>query len=828
MANRPLIMMATVVLLAVLVLGLIPGPAPVASDDPENKISGSLELLMREKSGQRDMLLQGTGPVDQILLAETGRATVFIYLDRPPDAAVTAGLQSAGATVYTDSWIPPVGLHPRGFITASVPLDGISSLAGLSYVAKIDSAEAASQPQNDLAAVAIGTQAYWPAGYNGAGVRIAVLDSGLDTTFPDIPTPVAAKDYSTYPVIGDNVTSPVIGAGAHGTHVTGSALGRGTLSGGKYKGMAYDSELVFLKIGNNTNAGSSDEIEVAALKDAVDIYQANVINMSYGGWSAHHDGSSAPSQAVDYATSKGATVCISAGNEADKGTHYSGTLPAHTSVRVPVVVSGSDGSNCTLRHNLVWWDGVGVHDNLTMVYYDGDTALPTQSTLRDESVRGTEQQYWWWGNNPSHWYFIPADKTSYGIAVSNNSDNTRQFHLYFTGQAERGAAVRFEGPDIYYTLGCPGEADSAITSGAYTTRTSWTDFRGYSHTSDEVMNTVTTFSSRGPRVDPGAPQKPTIVSPGSEIISCRDRGNYPVDNLTISDNGINNGTQPANYLVMEGTSMASPVTTGMVAVLMEAYPGLKINPVAVKNLLQQSATRYSAPDNNWGYGLVSLQRVAQMWPQSATVPSSAGQGTLTFSTSAGTIGNVRTMDASALGSSCAAGPNLFPYGVFAFDISGILPGSSVDITITMPDSRATIYWKCTPSGLVQMPVVSTSSNTMVIRLTDGGPGDADGVANGVIVDPGGPGLPLALGLAAMPASRSSSPVTTTVMQPVMLPDPNVTAQSATRSPAQPETNTPASDEGDTAGESFAIAVMAALIAAIGVVIVMLWLRRRAY
>jgi subtilisin family serine protease len=827
MAKRRFMMLAPVVLLVIMVLGLVPGSVAVQSDDQGNKISGSLELLMWEKSGQRDLLLQSSGPVDQLLLAETGRAKVFIYLDQPPDATVTAGLQSSGATVYADSWIPPVGLHPRGFVTASVPLNMVRGLAELSYVAKIDSAETASQPQNDLAAAAGGAQAYWPAGYNGAGVRIAVLDSGLDTTFPDIPTPVAAKDYSTWPVIGDNVTSPVIGAGAHGTHVTGSALGRGTLSGGKYKGMAYGSELVFLKIGNNTTAASSDEIEVAALKDAVDIYKANVINMSYGGWSAHHDGTSAASQAVDYATSKGATVCISAGNEADKGKHYSGVLPAHTSIRVPIVVWGSNGSNCTLRHNLVWWDGVGVHDNLTMVYYDGDTALQMQSTPRDESVRGTEQQNWWWGIDPSQWNFIPADKTSYGVAVNNNSDNTRQFHLYFTGMAE-GATVRFESPDVYYTLGSPGEADSAITSGAYTTRITWTDFRGYPHTSDEAMNTVTTFSSRGPRVDPGAPRKPTLVSPGSEIISCRDRGNYPVDNLTISDNGINNGTQPANYLVMEGTSMASPVTAGLVAILMQAYPGLKINPAAVKNLLERSATRYSSPDNDWGYGLVSLQRALEMMPQSATVASSTGQGSLIFRTSAGTISNARALDAPDLGSSCAA--VLFPYGVFAFDISSILPGSSVDITVTMPDSRATLYWKCTSNGPVQMPLVSQGGNSMVIRLTDGGPGDADGVANGVIVDPGGPGLPIAVGLAAGSATRSSSRSSPSVAAPVMQPIklPNVVAQNATQAPAQGDSNTGTSNNGDVTGEGFVIAVMAALMAAIGVVIIMLWRRRRAY
>jgi len=827
MTNRRLITLVTAVLLAIMMSAIIPWPATVRSDDPGNKISGSLELLMRDKSAHSDLLLQNR-PVNQLLQAEAENVKVFIYLDRPPDATVTADLQSEGATVYPDSWIPPVGQHTRGFVTASVPLESVSSLAGLSYVVGMDSAETLAQPQNDVAAATIGTQAYWSGALNGAGVRIVVIDSGLDTTHPDIPTPVAAKDYSAWPVIGDNVTSPVIGSGAHGTHVAGSALGRGTLSGGKYKGMAYGSDLVFIKIGNNINSSATWAAMAGALRAAVDVYGANVINMSYGGWSAHHDGSDAVCQTADYATSKGATVCISAGNEADKGKHFSGSLPAHTSLRVPVEVSGSNGSNCTLEHNLVWWDGVGVHDNLTMVYYDGDNALPMASTLCNESDRGTEQQYWWWGTGSSTNY-IPADKTSYGLVVNNNSDNSRQFHLYFSGTAI-GATVLFESPDVYYTLTAPGDADTVIASGAYTTRTSWMDYSGDPHTSGQVMDTVTTFSSRGPRVNPGTIRKPTIVSPGSVLISCRDRGNYPPNMYTISDNGINDGTQPANYLIMQGTSMASPVTAGMVAVLMQAYPVLKNDPSAVRSLLERTASRYTTPDNDWGFGLVSLQRILEIMPQSATVASSNGRGSLTFRTNAGTIGNARALDTTLTG--CIA-TTFFPYGLFAFNISSILPGSSVDITVTMPDNGATLYWKCTPAGPVQMPVVFSDGNTMVIRLTDGGLGDSDGIANGVIVDPGGPGIAISTvnstgGISAGSATRSSSPVVATVMQPIMLPEAKVTAQNAIQPAAPADTTTQAPGNGDVAGQGFAIVVMAAFMAAIGVVVVMLWRRRRAY
>jgi hypothetical protein len=53
MAKRRFMMLAPVVLLVIMVLGLVPGSVAVQSDDQGNKISGSLELLMWEKSGLR-------------------------------------------------------------------------------------------------------------------------------------------------------------------------------------------------------------------------------------------------------------------------------------------------------------------------------------------------------------------------------------------------------------------------------------------------------------------------------------------------------------------------------------------------------------------------------------------------------------------------------------------------------------------------------------------------------------------------------------------------------------------------------------------------------
>ena len=68
----------------------------------------------------------------------------------------------------------------------------------------------------------------------------------------------------------------------------------------------------------------------------------------------------------------------------------------------------------------------------------------------------------------------------------------------------------------------------------------------------------------------------------------------------------------------------------------------------------------------------------------------------------------------------------------------------MEVAITLPDAVpvGTQYWKYIGSAWVQIPIGSDNGdNVITIQLTDGGPGDADGLADGTIVDPGGSGTP---------------------------------------------------------------------------------------
>ena len=179
-----------------------------------------------------------------------------IYFSEKPSVDKMLNFENAGAELFPESWIPPLENHPYGFMIAKVPVDKVNALLSENFVIKVGSAETMLEPNNNQATTSIKADLVWNAGFTGTGVKIAVLDSGLDTNplNPDLPSTIEKRDYSNYPTSIDSIVENTVSG--HGTHVTGSVLGRGTLSsantingGGSYKGSAPDADLVFLKIG---------------------------------------------------------------------------------------------------------------------------------------------------------------------------------------------------------------------------------------------------------------------------------------------------------------------------------------------------------------------------------------------------------------------------------------------------------------------------------------------------------------------------------------------------------------------------------------------------
>nr|WP_052310344.1 S8 family peptidase [Streptomyces viridochromogenes] len=155
----------------------------------------------------------------------------------------------------------------------------------------------------------IGAPKAWSVGYDGKGVKIAVLDTGVDGTHDDLKGQViGAKNFTTSPDTTDKV--------GHGTHVASIAAGTGAKSGGKYKGVAPGAKILNGKVLDDGGFGSDSEV-LAGIEWAA-AEGADVVNMSLGG------GDTPAIDPLEAAVNKlseekGILFAIAAGNEGEFG-----------------------------------------------------------------------------------------------------------------------------------------------------------------------------------------------------------------------------------------------------------------------------------------------------------------------------------------------------------------------------------------------------------------------------------------------------------------------------------------------------------------------------
>ncbi|MEU6371633.1 S8 family serine peptidase [Streptomyces sp. NPDC046909] len=183
--------------------------------------------------------------------------------------------------------------------------DGDSVTPGISHV-WLDTVRKASL---DKSVPQIGAPAVWAKGYDGKGVKVAVLDTGIDTTHPDLKGQVtAAKNFTSAATTGDKV--------GHGTHVASTIAGTGAKSGGKYKGVAPGAKLLNGKVLDDSGEGDDSSI-LAGMEWAAE-QGADIISLSLGG--TDMPGVDSLESTVDkLSEEKGILFTIAAGNEGDSG-----------------------------------------------------------------------------------------------------------------------------------------------------------------------------------------------------------------------------------------------------------------------------------------------------------------------------------------------------------------------------------------------------------------------------------------------------------------------------------------------------------------------------
>lgn len=211
----------------------------------------------------------------------------------------------------------------------------------------------------------IGADYAWANGLTGKGVKVGVIDTGVDYFHPDLEDAYAGG-YDSYYKTKDpyeekpdlDPARPFVGT-YHGTHVAGTIAGRAANPTSEIvqKGVAYEAEMHNYKVLGRDDKGKAtgssaqviDGIE-RAVKDGM-----NVINLSLGSDSAK-DPNSPDSLAINNAVLSGVVAVVASGNAGDKGPYYysmGSPASAMLAISVGAVTSPFNHYSTTVQSSLI-------------------------------------------------------------------------------------------------------------------------------------------------------------------------------------------------------------------------------------------------------------------------------------------------------------------------------------------------------------------------------------------------------------------------------------------------------------------------------------------
>lgn len=458
-------------------------------------------------------------------------------------------------------------------------------------------------------------------GKTGRGIVLAIIDTGINPCHPAFLNPDGTSRilFLYEPKtdleldrakINDNINSKrcYYDSEGHGTHVAGIAAGGDPST--PYRGIAPEAELIIVKLVDFTDAEIIKALDYLRQKRR-ELNKPIVVNMSLGGHFGPHDGNSLLSRAVDNAVDDGLIVVVAAGNEADTALHAS-VRGLSSEVRIPLQTYTPGG-------DLIdgWYSGgilsVSLCKGTSCVSASPGAitsgSIGTCSVYIDNSVAQSPI------NGDGEFLVAYNCQGSFELKLSPSSGNP-DVDLYFTCPFCYSEFLDYVDRDhtggVLGTVGIPGTAKKAITVGAITSKPilgpSEVNIRSF-----EDLGQIAFFSSRGPTRDGRI--KPDVVAGGYFVYSA-----------------INDGR---SYGPDAGTSMATPVVAGIVALLIEdelsraSLSSKALNPDYVKERLLSytvaDASTGSLPNNIYGYGKVVLQTQSVPSP-GETAPSSGGGG----------------------------------------------------------------------------------------------------------------------------------------------------------------------------------------------------------
>lgn len=407
---------------------------------------------------------------------------------------------------------------------------------------------------------------------------------------------------TTIPATGDGITST-----AHATHVAGIAAGS-RISENPWYGIAPEAELLMVPSEFNTAEVLEDVRWIADMARSEG--KPWVVNMSFGSNMGSHDGADPSFLPLDDIITEqpGGMIVAGIGNDGEQTIHASHTIgtgpasllvqPGNYGVMVDLWCQTPDSvSHITIRPY--------IYDDGAREYLDDD--------IVEQIVTHEIAPF----NKKEHYTIIaPAQAIrSYGnnaiMGIELTGDEGTPLHAWTTTMWGAFKLLREPDcivPDNEYTVMQPAHAmRHGIAVTAYNSTKIYDNVKGHQQTSPYgEVGDICSFSNRGPVLH-GTPQ-PTVAAPGAMIISSLSKyeQGFSKDAPHITGD-VKRGLKHFYYGAYAGTSMATPMVTGSVALWLQANPQLTHE--QIHQILRQSShmpegveTNHDGWNPQWGFG----------------------------------------------------------------------------------------------------------------------------------------------------------------------------------------------------------------------------------
>lgn len=552
--------------------------------------------------------------------------------------------------------------------TALIPIHALTSIAkttGINYIAIgtpctlfMDSASKATN-------VTKVHQGQWPLSmpYKGDGVVVGMIDIGFDFNHPNFYDSTGVNNYRIKRVWMQKDTSGTPPASFnygkelstqaemlaaqtdniqefHGSHTTGIAAGAGGYPNSPYVGVAPHADIVMVGGDIEVDTKIADAINYIQ-NYATNVGKPSVINMSFGNNMGPHDGTSNFDQYADAAIGPGKLLVSAAGNDGETPNFISHSFTSTDTVVKTFVVYG----NGTLPTNGnayidVWGIPnqnftvlVSLYNTVTNLYEDqSHFQIPANiNAVIYDTLHGANML-------PAYLKFSTGihpqvnNKPEVLMYVNNSlqTDSIRRIVVTIKGQntsfqmwgqeaeaisfSANGMTAPFYNGSTHHTVSDGGGCgNSTIVVGAYTSKNQWVSVNTTTQTAPSFVpvGAIAPFSAIGPTAD--GRTKPDITAPGN-ILASSFNSHFFANTAPIIVNRtvkiVNAGGQSYPFGMLEGTSMAAPMVTGILALWLQKNPALTT--VQALTLMKSTAIQDGftgaiplVGDNTWGWGKIN-------------------------------------------------------------------------------------------------------------------------------------------------------------------------------------------------------------------------------